>query len=106
MYLFFGVFHLDIKFHLHPIEVFMSSIPVSTLAESMMQDAWDYFSTKKSSDKVVILNNADIRRLSEVREGCLHSIYKINMYVHLRVRGMYMCMYIKAMCTCLGYTVV
>ena len=44
----------------------MTSLPVSTLAEGMMQDAWDYFSSKNRSDSVGTFNNADIRRLSEV----------------------------------------
>jgi hypothetical protein len=42
-------------------------MPVATLAEGMMQDAWNYFSSGGSSaDKVIVLGNSDIRRLSEV----------------------------------------
>ena len=44
-------------------------MPVATLAEGMMQDAWNYFSSEKrsASDKnVAIFANNDIYRLSQV----------------------------------------
>ena len=47
----------------------MTPLAVSTLAEGMMQDAWNYFSGTKDSapaEKVAVFNNTDIRRLSEV----------------------------------------
>lgn len=47
----------------------MNPLAVSTLAEGMMQDAWNYFSGTKDSaaaEKVAVFNNTDIRRLSEV----------------------------------------
>ena len=51
------------------LEVFFTPLSVATLAEGMMQDAWNYFSSGGSSapaDKVAIIGNNDIRRLSEV----------------------------------------
>ena len=53
----------------YPIELLFTALPVATLAEGMMQDAWNYFSSGGSSapvDKVTIFGNNDIRRLSEV----------------------------------------
>ena len=47
----------------------MNPLAVSTLAEGMMQDAYNYFSGDKdsaSAEKVAVFNNTDIRRLSEV----------------------------------------
>ena len=52
----------------------MTPLPVSTLAEGMMQDAWNYLSSGGSSapaDKVAIFGNNDIRRLSEVSQFTL-----------------------------------
>lgn len=51
------------------LEVFVTPLSVATLAESMMQDAWNVFSSEGSSapaDKVAIFGNTDIRRLSKV----------------------------------------
>ena len=61
------------------VAVFFKSLSVATLAEGMMQDAWNYYSSKGGSTatkKVAVFDNNDIRRLSEVsRYGWYGSLY-------------------------------
>ena len=58
------------------VAVFFKSLSVATLAEGMMQDAWNYYSSKGATEKVAVFDNNDIRRLSEVsRYGWYGSLY-------------------------------
>ena len=55
-----------------PLETILGSLPVSTLAQGMLQDALKYHSSKTddsaaASNDVPVYNNAAIRRLAEVR---------------------------------------
>ena len=54
-----------------PLETIFGGLPVSTLAQSMLQDALKYHSSKTddsaaASNNVVVYNTAAIRRLAEV----------------------------------------
>ena len=54
----------------YSIAMIFKPLSVATMAEVMMQDAWNYFSSGGSSapaDKVTIFEKDDIHRLGEVR---------------------------------------
>ena len=63
-------------FVLPTLEVFFTPLSVAILAEVMMQDAWNYFSSGGStapSDKVAIFERNDIHQLGEVSNNINHS---------------------------------
>lgn len=68
----------------------MTPLAVSTLAEGMMQDAWNHFSGAKDTaarDKVAIFVNNDIRRLSEVGQCTVFGVIIIICLIFIHRKG-------------------
>ena len=71
----------------------MSGMPVSTVADAMLHDAWTNYSQTEATSNLVVYNNTGIRRLFEVwrQDGvvgyklmCFEVLYKgqFNLGVH------------------------
>ena len=56
------------NFHLYPLVVFLTNMAVPSFGAVIMRDAWNFFSGKKTSEKVATYEIRDIRRLIEVGE--------------------------------------